>query len=143
MAAMSDYLRGQVLTHIFRDGTFSKPTTLAIALLTTAADANDTGEFSTSTGNEVPNSGSYARQTLDPDDANWAAISSGATSNLSDITFPTASGSWGTIVAVAITDSATYDAGNLLFYGTLSVSKTVTSGDTFTFSTNDLDVTLA
>ena len=140
---MSDYLRGQVLTHIFRDASFTKPSTLAIALLTTGAVAGDTGQFSTGTGNEVANSGSYARQTLDPDDDNWAAISSGATNNLSDITFPTASGSWGTIVAVAITDSATYDAGNLLFYGTLATSKTVTSGDTFTFSATDLVVSLS
>lgn len=143
MAAMSDYLRGQVLTHIFRTSSFTKPSTLAIALLTTAADADDTGQFSTGTGNEVANSGSYARQTLDPDNANWAAISSGATNNLADITFPTASGNWGTIVAIAITDDATYDSGNLLFYGTLSVSKTVTSGDTFTIPATDLVASLS
>lgn len=140
---MSDYLRGQVLTHIFRTNSFTKPTTLAVALLTTGAVAGDTGQFTTGTGNEVPNSGSYARQTLDPDDANWSSISSGATHNLADITFPTASGSWGTIVAIAITDSATYDAGNMLFYGTLSVSKTVTSGDTFTISATDLVASLS
>lgn len=94
--------------------------------------------------------GSYARAQLNPSASNWlstqgntAAISSGTggtTSNNSTITFTTATGSWGTVVGLAICDAATN--GNILFYGTLSVNKTVSSGDTVQISTGQLVVTL-
>jgi len=140
---MSDYLEEELLTHIFRTSSFTKPTVLSIALLTTGAAETDDGQFTTGTGVEVPNSNSYARQTLNPLDANWSDPSAGTqgeTDNLSEIAFPQASGSWGTIVAIAICDSATYDAGNMLLYGTLTASKAVGSGDTFKFAIGDLNI---
>lgn len=138
MANMSNYLEGQLIGHLFRDLTFSKPSTLAIALCT--ASPNDASTGGTIT--EVANSNNYSRVELAPDDDNWAAISgnNGTTSNSSAITFPTASGSWGTVTSVAILDSATHGAGNVLFYGDLSVSKSITSGDTFSFSIGALTV---
>lgn len=141
MAAMSDYLENELIKHIFRTGSFTKPTVLAVALCTAATTDSQTGATIT----EVPNSNNYSRQTLNPLDANWAATSGtdGATSNLSAITFPTASGSWGTITHIAIVDSATHGAGNVLFHGALTVSKSVTSGDTLSFQIGDLDITLA
>jgi hypothetical protein len=44
---------------------------------------------------------------------------------------------------VAICDSATWGAGNMLFWGTLSVSKVVGVGDVFKFAIGDLDITFA
>jgi hypothetical protein len=141
MSQMSDYLEGELRKHIFRTGSFTKPSVLAIALLTAAPNDASTGATIT----EVANSNGYARQTLNPLDANWSAASStdGLTDNVSAITFPTATGSWGTITHVAILDSATHGAGNVLFYGTLAVSKTVSSGDVFKFNAGDLDITFA
>lgn len=138
MANMSNYLEGQLIGHLFRDLTFSKPSTLAIALCT--ASPNDASTGGTIT--EVANSNNYSRVELAPDDDNWAAISgnNGTTSNSSAITFPTASGSWGTVTSVAILDSATHGAGNVLFYGDLTVSKSITSGDTFSFSIGALTI---
>ena len=135
---MSNYLEGQLIGHLFRDLTFSKPSTLAIALCT--ASPNDASTGGTIT--EVANSNNYSRVELAPDDDNWAAISgnNGTTSNSSAITFPTASGSWGTVTSVAILDSATHGAGNVLFYGDLTVSKSITSGDTFSFSIGALTI---
>jgi len=141
MAGFSDYVEGQLITHIFRTGSFTKPTTLAIALVTSAATDSDDG----STISEVANSNNYARQTLNPLDANWSApsVGDGNTHNLSAITFPQASGSWGTIVGVVILDNATYGAGNILFHGTLTDNKTINNGDTFTFAISDLNIVLA
>ena len=141
MANFSNYLEDEIIKHIFRTGSFTKPTTLAIALLTVAASDSDDG----STITEVTNANAYARQTLNPLDANWAATAggNGVTSNSSAITFPQATGSWGTIVGVAILDSATWGAGNMLFYGTLAQNKTVNNGDTFSFAIGDLTITLA
>jgi hypothetical protein len=145
MASASDYLEGQLIAHIFRTATFTKPTVLAHALLTTLADDDDTGEFSTSTGVEVTNAGSYARVDHPPLDANWAApdAGDGVTSNVGDIEWATATGNWGTIVGVGITSSATYDVGNLLFHGALTVNKTVTTDDVFRFPEGNLTVTIA
>lgn len=143
MSAMSNYLENKLIDHIFRTGAFTKPTVLAIALFTAAPD--DTGG-----GTEVAG-GSYARQSLNPLDANWTATqggtsgassgTTGLTDNASQINFPVATGSWGTVTHVGIVDATS--GGNLLFYGALTASKTVASGDTFRFNVGDLDITLA
>lgn len=145
MSAMSDYLENGLINHILRTSSFSKPSTLAIALLTTAAIDADTGQFTTGTGIEVPNANAYARQTNNPLDANWAAPSAGngQSSNLGAITFPTATGSWGTIVASAIVDNATHDAGNMLFHGVNVAAKVIGLNDVFAFPIGNLKVTLA
>jgi hypothetical protein len=100
-------------------------------------------------GNEVPNAGAYARQALNPLDANWAAVTfvngSGMTSNTPAINFPAAtSPGWGgqNITDIAIVDSSTYGAGNLLWFGKLTVPKLVGVGDTFSFSAGNLQAML-
>jgi len=142
MSAASDYLEGEIRKHIFRTGSFTKPTVLAIALCTAAPTDASTG----ATIAEVANANGYARQTLNPLDANWTAASStdGLTDNASAITFPVCTGSpWGTVTHFAILDSATHGAGNVLIHGALAVSKVVGVGDTFSFPIGTLDVTVA
>lgn len=121
MSAMSDYLEDQIIKHIFRTGSFTKPTVLGVALFTAAP--SDAGG-----GTEV-SGGSYARVNVPPLDANWAATSgsNGLTSNVAAIVFPTPSGNWGTITHVGIFDATS--AGNLLFWGVLAASKNVNNGD--------------
>ena len=101
MAAMADYLESQVIQQIFRTSTFTKPTVLAIALCSATPSDSATGAL---TSLELGNSGAYARQTLNPLDANWANVSSGngTTNNVGAVTFPTATADWGTVSAVAI-----------------------------------------
>lgn len=142
---MSDYLENSLIDHVLRTSSFSKPSTLAIALLTTAAIDADTGQFSTGTGIEVPDANAYARQTNNPSDSNWAAPSAGngQSSNVNAITYPTATGSWGTIVASAIVDSATYDSGNMLFHGVNAAAKVINLNDVFSFPAGNLKITLA
>ena len=141
MSQMSDYLESTLLGHLFRTATFGKPTVVAIALCTAGPSDSSTGATIT----EVTNANGYARQTLNPLDANWAAVGAGGlTDNVSAITFPVCTtATWGTITHVAILDSATHGAGNLWLYGTLAVSKVVGVGDTFKFNIGDLDVTFA
>lgn len=134
MAAMSDYLELQILTHIFRTGSFTKPTTIAIALFTAAP--SDSGGGTEVTG------GSYARVAVNPLDANWSLPgAAGLTDNVGVITFPTATAAWGTVTHIGIFDATT--AGNLLFHGALTASKTVGNGDTFSIAAGALDITLA
>ena len=127
MSSFSDYLENKVMLHVFGGTAYTAPTTLYLALYTTAP--TDTGG-----GTELSGSG-YARQTA------AFTVTNDTASNTSAIEFPTATGSWGTIVAVGVFDQLT--SGNLLAYGNLTASKTIASGDVFRVPAGDLDITLA
>ena len=134
MAAFSDYLEQAILNHIFRNtAIFTPPANVYLALFTAAP--SDSGG-----GTEV-SGGSYARKAVSTT-GQWNAPGvGGLTDNINAQAFVTATASWGTVTHFGIFDAAT--AGNLLFHGALTVSKTVGSGDTFQFSAGDLDITLA
>jgi hypothetical protein len=135
MAAISDYLQDRLINYLFRSATSSKSSTLAIALCTELPNSYDTG----ATIAELPNTGAYARQILNPSDINWEVpASNGTTSNLSAITFPAATLNWGRFGYMAILDSATWGAGNLLFSGALSQTEIVHTGDIFRLDINQL-----
>lgn len=136
MSAMTDFLEVEIRKHIFRTGSFTKPTVLAVALYTAAP-----GEAGG--GTEVTG-GSYARVQRDPLDANWTAASAtdGLTDNAADLTFPTPTANWGLITNFAILDATS--AGNMLLFGALTQSKTVNNGDPAPkFLAGALDVTFA
>lgn len=133
MSQMSDYLEQSVINHIFRGTTFSTPTTLYVALYTSAP--TDAGG-----GTEV-SGGSYARVAVTCNTTNWSApTSAGTTSNSNAITFPQATASWGNIVAVGFFDAST--GGNLLIWLT-QTSVAVASGQTAQYAAGQLSVTAA
>jgi hypothetical protein len=125
--SVADYYENKILDHMLRAQAFTPPSTVYVALYTTAP--TDAGG-----GTEV-SGGSYARQPV-----TFSAASGGSIINSADITFPQATADWGTIVAVGLFDAST--AGNLLWYGNLTTSKTVNSGDIFTISAGNLTVSL-
>lgn len=137
MAAASDYLEQRVLDFVLRgaaEHTFTAPTTVYVALFTTAT--TDAGG-----GTEVANANAYARTAV-----TFGAIgiaTDGIISNSVEVSFPQASGSWGTVTHLAIVDSGTYGAGNFLYHGALGVSKAIDTNDTFKIAVGDLDITMA
>lgn len=136
MSKMSDYLEVNLRKHIFRTGSYTKPSALYVSLHT--ADPTDDG-----TGAEV-SGGSYARVQRDPLDANWTGASStdGLTDNAAAITFPSPTGNWGVVTHFGIWDAST--SGNLLIHGALTTPKTINNGDAApSFATGALDVTFA
>ena len=140
MSAMSNYLEKKVLDHILNVTAYTAPSTLYVALFTgTAADVKGRLEAGTLT-DEVGDSNAYARETVT---FNAATSGAGTTTNDGDVEFPAASGSWGTITCVAIMDSGTHGAGNVLVYGELGVAKTITSGDIFKIPDDEITITLA
>lgn len=126
MAGFSDFLETKVLQHVFGGTSYTAPTTLYLALYTSAP-----GE--TGGGTEV-SGGSYARQSA------AFTVSGNLATNTSAIEWPAASASWGTIVAVGVMDAST--SGNLLAFGNLTTSKTIGSGDILRIPAGDLDITL-
>jgi hypothetical protein len=128
MSEMSNYLENALINGTLRATTYTAPTTVYVGLYTSdPTDAN--------TGTEV-SGGSYARQA-----ATFGAPSNGASVTTADITFPTATGSWGTVGWIGILDAST--SGNLLYHSPLDASKTIGSGDIFKISAGNLSVTLS
>jgi hypothetical protein len=88
---------------------------------------------------EVSASGTaYTRQAI-----NFNVATSGTATSDGTVTWTTATDDWGTVTHVAIMDSGTYGEGNVLFYGALTASKVIETGDTFQISDTNLTVSLA
>ena len=98
-----------------------------MALFTT--DPTDAG-----TGTEVSGAG-YVRQSI-----SWNTPASGATTNSADVTFPQATGNYGTVTHIGIYDNSS--GGNLLYHGSLSATKSVETNDTFLVEAGDLSISL-
>jgi hypothetical protein len=127
VSAASNYLENKLIDHSLGTTSFTAPSTVYVALFT--SDPTDAG-----TGTEV-SGGGYARQS-----ATFAAASSGSASTDATVTFPTATGNFGTVTHVAIFDAVT--TGNMLFHGAVTTSKTIETGDTFQISTGNLTISL-
>jgi len=123
----SDYLEDTILNHVLRNTAYTPATSIEIALFTTLPGEDATG------GVEVAG-GSYARQTV-----SFAASSGGVVSNSGAVTFPVATGSWGTVVGIGYYEGS--GGGNLLYFGALTTSKTVGIGDQLSFASGSLTVT--
>lgn len=128
MAEFSNYLENAVINAVLRAQTYTSPATVYVGLYTTDPTDADTGT-------EV-SGGSYARVSVAFD-----APSNGVTQNTADLTFPTATASWGTVTHIGLHDAST--GGNLLFHTALDTSKAIDSGDIFKITTGNLTVTLA
>lgn len=128
MAEFSNYLENAVINAVLRNTSYTSPTTVYVGLYTTDPTDADTGT-------EV-SGGSYARTSVTFD-----APSNGVTQNTADLTFPTATASWGTVTHIGLHDASS--GGNLLFHTALDTSKAIDSGDIFKITTGNLTVTLA
>lgn len=123
----SSYLCNTFLNLIFNGTAYTAPATLYCALFTVAPT-------DTAAGTEVTTGTGYARQPIAPSTSNFSTASAQTLSNSVAIVFPTATGSWGTVVAAAFFDAST--AGHMLYWGPLGSSVTVNSGNTFEFLAN-------
>lgn len=126
MASMTDYLKNKLRDHTLRHVAYTSPTTVYLALYTTATDASGGGTEVTG--------GSYARQAVA-----WTTGSAGACDNTSAVSFTNMPAC--TITHAAVMDAST--AGNMLLQGPLGSSKTVAAGDTFTMPVGAVDATFS
>ena len=131
MGSKSNVLENKILDAILGGPTYALPATVWVALYTVTP--TDAGGGTECTG------GSYARVSLTNNATNWPAGASGAKANGVAITFPAATGAWGTVVAFAIHDHATLD--QPLYWGAVTPNQVVSSGVTASFAIGALDVT--
>jgi len=106
----SDYLENKILDHLFGKTTYTAPATLYVGL---CASVNDAG---TITGE--PSGNGYARVAVTNNTTNWPDAASGTKSNGTEIAFPQASGTWGSVGYFFLADDPT--AGNLIAWGELT-----------------------
>lgn len=127
MGSLSNYVEDEVLDHVLKTGDWAQPAALYVAL-STADPTDDASGIAEPVGN------GYARVSH----AAWDAAASRATENTGTISFPEASGAWGTITHFFISDAST--AGNMIAHGALSASKTIGAGDNASFQDGAIDV---
>ena len=128
MSAMSNTLENEILDHILATGSYTMPSAVYLGL-SVASMGED------ASGTELSGSG-YARQA-----ATFSAASGGTTSNSGTITFPTATGSWGSVGFWSLWDASS--SGTMLLHGSFTTAKTISSGDVLRVSAGDLDITAA
>jgi hypothetical protein len=128
--SFSDYSEDLVLDWLFTTASATRPTSWYVALYTVAP--TDSGGGTEVSGN------SYARTAVT---FTVSGTSPTLATNSAAVEFPTASGSWGTIVAMGVMDAST--SGNLLAWADLTANKTIGTGDVLRFNTGEIDITLA
>jgi hypothetical protein len=129
MAGFTNFAEDLVLNWVFTSTSVTRPAAWYVALYTVAPTESGGGTECSGT--------SYARQS-----ATFTVTGTAPTtaSNSAAIEFPTAGGSWGTIVAAAILDAST--SGNMIAFADLTTSKTIDTGDVLRFNTGALTITL-
>ena len=144
MSAASNYVEDRTLDFWLKANstTTTAPTTVYVALFTSADSTGGTAENleAGTLTNECAGAG-YQRK-----EATFGTISNGSVSNSGNITFPTATGNWGTITHVAVMDAEAHaqagdsaGAGNVLYYG----AREILTDDTFQITTANLTISLA
>lgn len=128
MGGKTDYLENKILDHTTGKTTYAKPT-VYVGLFTAAPS-------DTAAGTEVSGN-NYSR--VATAGADWNAAATGATDNANAITFPTPSGSWGTITHFGLFDASS--GGNLLWWGALTSQQVVSTNNVVSFAAGALDLT--
>jgi hypothetical protein len=129
----SDTYENNILDAILGQG-FTKDATVYVALCTSAPADNAVGT--------EPSGNGYARVAVTNNATNWPNAPGGSKSNGVAITFPTATGSWGTVTHWMLMNHATNAAAsNMIAWGSLTTSRSPVSGDTPQFAIGALVVT--
>lgn len=129
MASLSTYLADALINHSNGVTAYTMPA-VYVGLVTTASSAAGQGTEAAYTG--------YARVALA---TLMGSAASESASNTSAVTFPACTAGTSTIVGFILTDSATISGGNLLKFGTCSLS--VSAGITPSFPIGDLTTTMS
>jgi hypothetical protein len=129
--SLSDTIENELIDHVFTAG-YSAPGTVYIGLST--ADVLDDAS-----GNAEPVGSAYARVAVIV--TAWTAAASRAINNNATITFPKATGAWGTITHYAIWDAASGEtAGDLIAHGALNTSKAIVNDNTPSVASGEIIV---
>lgn len=128
------YASACILNNVWGSTPYTPPATWYVGLST---------QHVSSSGSNVlePSAGAYARVAVTNNKSNFSVAASGSLTNLTDITFPESTSSWGTIQDVAIFDGSGPSA-NIWFYQALTSPRTVDVSTTMSFSASALTISM-
>ena len=133
----SNVYENKILDHIFSKNTGLTP----MQPISVGLCIEDPGEGATGNNcHELPNTDGYARVVTI--EGNWSVSSGGVITNADAIIFNKATAYWGVVTHFVLLDSQIYGLGDVIFYGTLGVYKTVPIGCTTWFEAGSLEVSL-
>ena len=133
---LTAYIEKKILDNVFSQVAMPAIATLYVGLSTTTPAGDGTGVTE-------PSGNAYARVAVTNNATNFPAATgttNGSKANGTTITFPTATGAWGTVTYVVFYDAAA--AGNLVAFGALTTSKAISNLDTASFNASDFTITL-
>lgn len=127
----SVYSAAQIINKVCRGIDWSPPTSYWLGLFRAVNDSALRANTPAS-ASEVLSAGAYTRiEIRGATGLIFGAPVDGVSTMGSEIAWPEATASWGVITYAAMLDSATLNAGNVIAYGPLPVSKAVDIGDVF------------
>lgn len=121
---ITTYASNKVLDNLFGATSITLPGTYYVGLSTTAIQTSGTGATE-------PSGMGYARLGITNSKAYFTVSSNGELSNISSVQFADATGNWGTITHVFVSDALT--GGNIWYYDALATSRIVQTGAALVF----------
>lgn len=122
----TNYAENATLNAWLRATNLTAPVTVYIGLHTAQADPENGSVTEVAVGG-------YARQAI-----GFAAPSGGVCASNADVVYPVASAPQGIVIGWGIYDAVA--AGNLIYYGTLTVPKTINTNDQFKFLAGSVNI---
>lgn len=130
MCSFSNYLESKILNHVFGKSDYSSPN-VYVGLLSGEPNGGDSPI-------SEPDCPSYTR--VETDASSWGQVTDGLMENAENITFSMACENWGTVTHFALFDAVS--GGNVLAYGNLGPSVTISSGNIPRFAPGNLIISL-
>jgi hypothetical protein len=125
------YFAAKLLNRMFNAGAYTFATSIDFGLYTTG------GITAGGSGTEVTGTG-YVRLVVVCNTTNFATTATNSISNSATLSFAAAGGTWTVAVTLAIFETTN---SNLLVFGDLASSKTLSNGDVFQFTAGNLTIT--
>ena len=120
----------KILNRYFGNVSDTVSGTLYLGLSTTAINNDGTGATE-------PSGGGYARVAVTNNKTNWSNASNGILSNLTEISFPESSSSWGTVSHVFLSETI---GGAPIYFDALATPRAVQAQTTLIFATNTIQI---
>lgn len=126
------YLENKFLNHLFGHSTFTAPSPIYVALLSSVNTGDDGATYT-----ELYDGYGYTRQTV-----TMGLATDGYSRNTAEVDFgPSVTNAWSAINGVALFDSATHSGGNMLYWKSLSSPISPGLGTHVIIKTSDLRIT--
>ena len=120
----------KILNRYFGNVSDTVASTLYLGLSTTAINNDGTGATE-------PSGGGYARVAVVNNKTNWSNASNGILSNLTELSFPESSASWGTVSHVFLSETI---GGAPIYFDALATPRAVQAQTTLIFAINTIQI---